>query len=254
MSVEMIITVILFAFVCELIDTSLGMGYGTILSPLLLCFGFDPLVLVPAILITQAMGGATASVFHHKFHNATFTMKSPDSKVVMIVAGCGILATIGAVAIAFSIPKIALKIYISSMVLVMGLLILFGVRLSFSWGKMMFIGVLSAFNKALTGGGYGPVVTGSQIICGKEEKSSIGCTDFAEVPICLASFLAYVVVTTATKQHLDWTLVACLGIGAVVSAPIGAFITKVIPTKPLKLIIGLLITGEGIWSFIKTFC
>ncbi|MCK4232918.1 hypothetical protein KAX75_00695, partial [candidate division WOR-3 bacterium] len=53
------------AFCCEYIDSSLGMGYGTILSPVLIIMGFDPLIVVPSILLSQAVGGFTASIFHH---------------------------------------------------------------------------------------------------------------------------------------------------------------------------------------------
>jgi len=39
------------AFVCEFIDSSLGMGYGTSLTPILLLMGFHPLQVVPAVLL-----------------------------------------------------------------------------------------------------------------------------------------------------------------------------------------------------------
>ena len=55
------------AFICEFIDSSLGMGYGTILSPVLIIMGFDPLVAIPALLLSQAVGGFTAAIFHHQF-------------------------------------------------------------------------------------------------------------------------------------------------------------------------------------------
>ena len=50
MSIVQIILIISAAFVCEMIDSSLGMLYGTILSPVLTIVGFDPLVVVPSIL------------------------------------------------------------------------------------------------------------------------------------------------------------------------------------------------------------
>ena len=39
------------ALACEFMDSSLGMGYGTTLTPLLLMAGFEPLQIVPAILL-----------------------------------------------------------------------------------------------------------------------------------------------------------------------------------------------------------
>jgi len=79
MSVETIIAVVLGGFVCEFIDASMGMMYGTILSPVLIIAGFEP-------------------------------------------------------------------------VLVMGIILLSGFEFTFSWKKMIAVGVLSAFNKGMSGG------------------------------------------------------------------------------------------------------
>lgn len=79
---------------------------------------------------------------------------------------------------------------------------------------MLAVGVLSAFNKGISGGGFGPVVTSGQIIAGREGKSSIGTTTFAEAPICIAGFLTFL----AAKGVSDWNLVVFLGIGALAGA------------------------------------
>ncbi len=47
------LTIILFAFICEYVDSSLGMGYGTTLTPLLLIMGYNPLQIVPAVLLSE---------------------------------------------------------------------------------------------------------------------------------------------------------------------------------------------------------
>ena len=43
--------VAILALSCEYIDASIGMGYGTALTPLLLVIGFLPLDVVPAVLL-----------------------------------------------------------------------------------------------------------------------------------------------------------------------------------------------------------
>ena len=48
------------AFACELIDSGLGMGYGTILTPTLLLMGFAPEIVVPAILFSELLSGFAA--------------------------------------------------------------------------------------------------------------------------------------------------------------------------------------------------
>ena len=141
------------AFVCEFIDASMGMGYGTILSPVLIIMGFDPLIAVPAILLSQAFGGFTASVFHQQFENVSFKRNSEDLKVVLVIVGFGILATILAVLVSVNISKVFLKTYIGLLVIVMGVMLLLNRSFAFSFKKMVGVGILSSFNKAMSGGG-----------------------------------------------------------------------------------------------------
>jgi len=52
--------VILLALSCEYIDSSLGMGYGTTLTPILLLAGFAPVQVVPSILLSEFVTALTA--------------------------------------------------------------------------------------------------------------------------------------------------------------------------------------------------
>ncbi len=63
--------VVLLAFICELTDSSLGMGYGTTLTPVLLLMGFDALQIVPAVLLSEFLTGIVSAVFHSLFKNMT---------------------------------------------------------------------------------------------------------------------------------------------------------------------------------------
>jgi len=261
------------AFVCEFIDSSLGMGYGTILSPILILMGFDPLIAVPAVLLSQAFGGFTASIFHHQFENASFSYGSRDLKIVLLISSCGIVMTILAVVIAFNIPKVILKTYIGALVLSMGVILLAGKKFRFSWKKMIGVGIISAFNKGLSGGGFGPVVTGGQIISGQRHKGAIAATTLAEAPICTIGFVAYLVggvvrgmdapilsipfadFLAAMFSHklFQWELVLALLLGSVFVAPFGAFTTKIIKTEKLTFILGILVTVLGVWTLCKTY-
>jgi uncharacterized membrane protein YfcA len=261
------------AFLCEYIDSSVGMGYGTILSPVLIILGFNPLIVVPSILLSQAIGGFTASIFHHGFRNVNFHPSSRDLKVVFIITAFGLVATVFAAVIAINIPKTALKIYIGVLVLAMGVILLSKVVFRFSWRRIMGIGILSAFNKGLTGGGFGPVVTAGQVLSGQDHKGAIGCTTLAEVPICTVGFLTFLIgrvvkeiegpllqapfkeffLKIFSRNIFQWELVLALVLGSITVAPFGAFTTKKIKTDKLRLILGLLVTILGIWTLLKTF-
>jgi len=274
MGVETVILIVLGGFVCEFIDASMGMMFGTILSPVLIIAGFEPVLVVPSILLSQALGGFTASIFHHRLRNVNLTLKTinpkviakklselgyiesfkigttKDLKVSFCIASLGIVATIIAAIVAISIPKAFLKTYIGILVLVMGIILLLCPVFKFSWKKMIVVGILSAFNKGISGGGFGPVVTSGQVLAGRDGKSSIGATTFAEAPICIAGFLTFLI----TKGISDWDLVIFLSIGALLGAPLGALLTsKFKSEKRLKNILGILTLVLGIWILIRTW-
>ena len=272
-TVGIFLLLFLLAFICEFIDSSMGMGYGTILAPVLLVFGFEPLVVVPSILLSQAFGGLTASLFHHQFRNVSFNRDSRDFKAFIYISGFGILATILAALISINLPKIVLKTYIGVLVLVMGIIVLKNFVFNFSWKRLIGIGILSAFNKGLSGGGFGPVVTGGQIISGQDHKNAIGVTTLAEAPICLVGFITFIIGRTVMElngQVLDmpfseftahlfvphmfqWELLLALLLGSVFVTPFGAFTTRIINKKFMNKLLGVLITILGIWTLIKTW-
>ena len=82
--IHLSIVIIVLAFVCEYIDSSLGMGYGTTLTPLLLIMGYNPLQIVPAILLSELFTGLSAAFFHHKLKNSNFKIGALDLKVAII--------------------------------------------------------------------------------------------------------------------------------------------------------------------------
>jgi hypothetical protein len=123
-------------------------------------------------------------------------------------------------------------------------------RFAFSWRKIWIIGILRGFNKGISGGGFGPVVTSGQLISGRKPKNSIGVAVFAEAPICITGFLVYLL----TKGISDWRLVTFLTIGAISATPLGALLTsKFKSDKMIKGILGLLTISLGIWVLIKTW-
>ena len=104
--------IIILAFVCELVDSSLGMGYGTTLTPVLLLMGYDPLVVVPAVLFSEMITGFLAGLFHHEFGNVNFRPGSHDFKIMTVLAALSIMGTVVAVYIAMNIPRWLLTGYI----------------------------------------------------------------------------------------------------------------------------------------------
>ena len=128
------IIIIVIAFFSEYIDSSLGMGYGTTLTPLLLLMGYEPLQVVPSVLLSELITGLLAGFTHHAIGNVNFKPKTmnikkiylslknigvlnsiklglpPSLKVVIVIASCSVIGTIAAVFLAINLPKFYLKL------------------------------------------------------------------------------------------------------------------------------------------------
>lgn len=230
--------IIILAFVCEYVDSSLGMGYGTTLTPLLLIMGYNPLQIVPAILLSELFTGLSAAFFHHKFRNSNFKIGTMDLKIALVMAGCSIFGTLAAVIIALNLSKFYVKLYIGVLVFLMGVFILITLKrkYEFSWKKIVSFGLLAAFNKGISGGGYGPLVTGGQILSGVKSKNAIGITSFAEGLTCLVGVITYL---SFTDHIIEWNLAPSLILGAMLSVPIGAYTVKKFKSGRLRLIVGI---------------
>ena len=208
--IHIYLLIVLLAFVCEYVDSSLGMGYGTALTPLLLIMGYKPLQIVPAVLLSELVTGLSAAFLHHKFKNTNFKIGTAQLKTALILAGCSIAGTLVAVFIALKLPVYYVKLYISLLVLSMGVFILVTLnrKFLFSWKKIVSIGLLASFNKGISGGGYGPLVTGGQVLSGVQIKSAIGITSLAEGLTCLVGVITYFIYTNHT---IEWDFSPFIG-------------------------------------------
>ncbi|MGQ9582976.1 MAG: sulfite exporter TauE/SafE family protein [Thermoplasmatota archaeon] len=240
--------VLFFAFLYELIDSSLGQGYGTLGTPTFILLGLDPKAVVPAILLSQAAGGLISGFFHNRFRNVDFnSWRTGDAIRVYFIVACGVAGVVAASAIGIRVSRTFLSYYIGAVALAMGALLLSGVALKFSWWRMGVIGGVSAFNKGISGGGYGPLVAGGQAIIGVEGKAAVGVTDLAEAPICLAGFAVWKLLGGTPVWEI--TLPMCLGAAA---APVlGAYITLRTPARLFKSALGVALICLGALCLLK---
>ncbi|MFH1621964.1 MAG: sulfite exporter TauE/SafE family protein [Candidatus Omnitrophota bacterium] len=271
----MIVVIVVIAFFCEYVDSTLGMGFGTALAPILLMMGYSPLQVVPVILISELISGLSAAVLHHREGNVNLKpeilnvseiiekLKSlgyigsfkkvvpPHLKVALLLSACSIIGTVLAVFIAVNIPKFWLKLYIGCLVFMMGIIIIicFNKEFGFSWRKITFLGFIASFNKGISGGGYGPVVTCGQILSGVESKSAVGITSLAEGLTCAVGIIAYMLVA---KNPLDLRLAPFVVLGAILSLPFSAKSVKKMTAKRLKLAIAVITIILGTLTIFQT--
>ncbi|HUU78571.1 MAG TPA: sulfite exporter TauE/SafE family protein [candidate division Zixibacteria bacterium] len=82
--------VALLAFLFEYMDSSLGMGYGTSLTPILLIMGYESYQIVPAVLLSEFVTGLVSAGFHTLFKNMTLGVnKTPQSTKLLNTGNIG---------------------------------------------------------------------------------------------------------------------------------------------------------------------
>ncbi len=251
MDIQLFLPIVILAFVCELVDSSLGMGYGTTLTPLLLIMGYEPVEIVPAVLISECITGFLAGVLHHEFGNVNFRPGTRDFKVMVVMSALSVMGALVAVVVAVNVPTWLVKLYIGVLVLGLGVAILaFAFRrkeVAFSWRRIAGLGLLASFNKGISGGGYGPVVTGGQVLAGISGASAIGIVSLAEGITSTVGIVAYLV----SGAPFPWGLAPSLVLGAVLSVPFAAFLVSRLSTGQLTWAIGSLTTLLGGYTLVR---
>ena len=243
--------VLIAGFMFGFLDATLGMGYGTTLTPLLMIFGFSPSQIVPVVLLSQFFMGLTGGMMHHRVGNVDFTPGGVHFRVAIVLGICSVVGSIAAVILAVQLSDRILGSVIGFLVIAAGVIIITTIKakFGFSWRRIIALGVVAAFNKGISGGGYGPVVTGGQMLSGLEPRNAVGITSLAEGLTCLVGFIIYMIL----KNDMDCSLAPAMVIGGMLCLPFSAWTVKRLPTTNLKLVIGLMTFGLGIMALWTVF-
>ena len=236
-------------FACELVDSGLGMGYGTILTPTLLMLGYQPQDIVPTILFSELLSGFAASFFHNEIKNVELGVRGKDfNPAVILAAGSVVGVTVG-VFLSVNIPKDVLKVAIGCIILVSGLFVILVSRrvIEYKKWKMLALSGVASFNKAVSGGGYGPLVTSGQILSGVQGKAAVGITSFAEAFTCLFAVILFLSQGGFINLHLFIPMCA----GALLSVPCSVFAINRANENHLKIIVGVVTVCLGALTIYK---
>lgn len=241
--------IVLAALIMELVDSAIGMMYGTILSPVLVMAGYEPKIVVPAILVSQAVGGLCCTINHHRLENANFQWGSQDTKVMLSMVIPGVAMTLVGVWVALTLPQETVLLYIGTLVILMGMLCMTRIRRAFSWFWQGVLGLFGGFNKAFMGGGFGPLNTTGGVLNGLKAKTSIAATNFAEIGVCVAGFAIYMWLS----GKVDWTLTASLSVGALAGGLSGPYVAARLDHDKMRLLVGMGAIVSGIFIFLKVY-
>ncbi|MEZ4649590.1 MAG: sulfite exporter TauE/SafE family protein [Candidatus Eisenbacteria bacterium] len=246
-----VVLVLSICFLCELVDSGLGMGYGTILTPALLALGYPLSDIVPTVLFSELLSGLAASFFHNEIRNVDLRPRGTDLTRALLLAGGSVVGVSAGVFLSFHLPAHVLKAVVGAIIALAGLfVVLHHNRLLVyrSW-KMLLLSVVAAFNKAMSGGGYGPLVTSGQILSGVEGRAAVGITSFAEAFTCAFGVALFL----AKGGYIETHLFLPMATGALLSVPLSVFAIRKARERLLRLMIGILTMLLGGWVLYRAF-
>lgn len=227
----------------QLVDGTLGMGFGVTSATVLLALGVAPATASAATHAAKLPTTFVSGISHWRAGNV-------DPKVLLRVAVPGAIGGFLGAVILTSISLEAAKSSMAGLLIFFGLVILarfgFGFRIiptpksghTARW--LSPIGLLGGFVDATGGGGWGPVVTPSLMtVTSHEPRRVVGTTNAAEFVVALSVSTGFI--TGAAHQDIPWLPVLGLVVGGVLVAPVAARLAGRLPHAPMGAMVGGLV-------------
>jgi uncharacterized membrane protein YfcA len=246
MDVPSFLMMMFTGFLAQMVDGSLGMGYGTISTTFLLANGVSPAIVSSRVHSARVFSSGVSGYSHHRFGN--INKRLFRALVIPGVIGAVIGATLAYFGQQYSAwVRLPLSIY----TLYLGYYIISkAFRKKNKQHKVKHAGWLASvggFMDAFAGGGWGSLVTGTLISKRRNPRYVVGSVCLAEFFVVLSSAITFFILLK-TIFIVD---VAGLIIGGLIAAPIAARLVGKIPMKIMFMSVGSLVIITSILTLIK---
>ena len=240
--------IIFIGFLAQMIDGSLGMGFGTSSTTLLTTFGVPARIASASVHTAEFFTTLASGISHWKLENVNFVL------VRRLAIPGAIGGLLGAYILA-SVPATLISPVVSTYLLVVGVNILYkgirGVSENLIIGrKVLPLGLAGGFFDALGGGGWGPIVTSTMVASGHTPRCTVGTVNTAEFFVVLVQVLTF---STLIGIEQYWKFIVGLAIGGVIAAPFAASISARVSEKKMLLAVGILIIVLNIRNIVVLF-
>lgn len=249
-----LLLVALAGFGAQLVDGSLGMGYGLTSSTLLIAIGLTPVMASASVNLAQIGTTAVSGFSHGKLGNV-------DKVVFRRIAIPGAIgAFAGALVLAHVSTNLA-RPWASSLLLVLGIYVLWRYlthrRTVLRKGRprtqfLAPLGLIGGFVNSTGGGGWGPVSTPALLATGRMAPNRVvGTVNAAEFVVTLAACVGFFV--GLGLGAVDPRIVLPLMIGGMIAAPVAAWVAKRLPMRIMGVAVGGLIIFTNSFTLLRTF-
>jgi uncharacterized membrane protein YfcA len=229
----------------------LGGGFGTLMAPFLLLLGYDPKVIVPAILFSETCSGFIGGGFHTYFKNVNWR-----SAIITLIGSMSAMI-IATFLVGVFLPKMIVSIYISLIAVLLGTFVVIRSFRNFNFKTKTnafgtcILGFICGFNKGMSGGGYGPLSVSGYMALGLIPAVAIGTTTIVEGIACAAGF-----VVNLAFIGIVWSMALPMAMGSAIADPISAWVNnkaKIRLKPPFHgRIIGIVMFTLGLVAILKT--
>lgn len=241
------LVMLLTGFIAQMIDGSMGLGYGTISTTILLAIGVPPAIVSSRVHSARVFSSGVSGYSHNRYGNINRklfrTLVWPGVIGAIIGAGLAVYAQHSNL----SWVRIPLAIYTTYL----GYYI---IRKAFKKRKEEakvkragWLAVIGGFMDAFAGGGWGALVTSTLISKRKSPRYVVGSVCLAEFFVVFASALTFLILL----KHLPILEVLGLILGGVIAGPIAAKLVGKIPIKTMYLLVGLVVVFTSLFTLYK---
>jgi uncharacterized membrane protein YfcA len=245
---SLILPFIAVGFAAQLVDGALGMAFGVISSTLLMSLGLPPAAASASVHVVETFTTAASSASHIAHRNVDWRMFA--RLVVPAVIG----GALGAYVLSSISAATARPLILTYLLGIGGYLVwrgLFSPPRERTPRIIEPLGLIGGFLDAAGGGGYGPVVTSNLLVQGGSPRKVIGTVNTSEFFLTVtvsATFIFSLGISAFTHATIG------LLIGGIAASPFGAVIAKRVPTRPLMILVGTVLTltsAYGIYAALR---
>lgn len=234
----------MIGFVAQLVDSSVGMAFGTLSSSLLLAYGFPVSLLSGTVHTAEIFSGAVSTAAHYKLKNIDYDLlkKLAPAAIIGAIIGALLITRVDSSTVK---PWVALYFVIIGLVVVIKSLnpdLIKPLNI-----KTRIIGFIAGFVDAFCGAGWGEAASSSLALKGKDMRMAVGSLNAGEFLVTLAVSIVFSVAGGINQ----WSSIAALAAGGICAAPLGAWACKKIPSRRLMLAVGVIVSLMGVKVLLK---
>ena len=242
----------------QLLDGTMGMGFGVFSASLLLTAGFPPTSVVPTVNTAKILTGFLSGLAHWKVGNVR-----RDWLLPLLLPG--VMGGIFGAYLLASLSQERFRFWMAVVLVGMGILMLW--RALFGNSKYFrsssadksrslhrfvlgVLGLAAGFLNSVSGA-YGPFATSAVMLTSRAKPAeAVGTVNFAEF------FVASAVVATFLAQgglnSFSWSLAFALTLGGALTAPLAACACRRLPPRVLQLGVGLALISLNVRTVISS--